>query len=366
MGRRGLFRSARLPTYLPLLCLILAFAVGTAVSPTPDLMRRALWPHVVGLAAYLLLAKLPLRQEVLPWLGWMAILAGLALALLVPLGMVTVRPLTSLGDPVLGHLGLRARDALNGNVVAGYLVLLLPFAAARMVLSRQPGSRPPSATTLLCLEGTVLMFVAILQTGSRAALLAAAISLLLLVAIRWSWMARWVLAGALSLGAVAGALWGWTNIALRVMASGTTGLAERQEIWSRALMMMRAFPLTGVGLGSFEVVVASLYPLYLEPGGSATHAHNLFLQIGLDLGIPGMIAYLAILALSLRMAVAVWRSSRKRAVYEESVLALATIASLCGVVGHGLLDCAVWANRGAFLPWLVLGLAAILYRLKEE
>jgi O-antigen ligase len=43
-------------------------------------------------------------------------------------------------------------------------------------------------------------------------------------------------------------------------------------------------------------VVPVLYPLFTVPLDSdIAHAHNIFLQTALDLGIPGLVAYLALL-----------------------------------------------------------------------
>ena len=85
--------------------------------------------------------------------------------------------------------------------------------------------------------------------------------------------------------------------------AGTTGslrtLGGRAEIWSRALYVIEDFPLTGMGMNTFRRVMPVLYPT--TPIGSndaliedVGHAHNHLLQAALDLGLPGLIAYLAI------------------------------------------------------------------------
>ena len=82
--------------------------------------------------------------------------------------------------------------------------------------------------------------------------------------------------------------------------ANSVGLQGRVELWSRALYAIQDFPLTGCGLGTFRQVVHLLYPpFFVEPGADLAHAHNFFLQVALDLGVPGLIAYLALLGTAL-------------------------------------------------------------------
>lgn len=72
-------------------------------------------------------------------------------------------------------------------------------------------------------------------------------------------------------------------------------LDQRVEIWSRAIDGIEDFPFTGMGLNTFRKLVFVLYPLSLEgPEVDLGHAHNIWLQVSLDLGLPGLVAYLAI------------------------------------------------------------------------
>ncbi len=130
--------------------------------------------------------------------------------------------------------------------------------------------------------------------------------------------------------------------------------------------MIEDFPFTGVGLGCFEPVVAAMYPLFLVPGATVSHAHNLFLQVATDLGLPGLIAYLAILGRSLYLGVAGYRAFIGKGQRDLGLLSAACVASLSGACVHGLLDCATWGNKGAFLPWVVMGFSVALYRLSQN
>ena len=91
------------------------------------------------------------------------------------------------------------------------------------------------------------------------------------------------------------------------------------------------------------------------------HAHNLYLQIGIDVGLPGLIAYLVLLAMLLYGLIRAYRLvGQGRA--DVRMLAAACLTSLAGMGIHGLIDVATWGNKAAFLPWVVMGLGAGIER----
>ncbi|MCH8188148.1 MAG: O-antigen ligase family protein [Proteobacteria bacterium] len=78
-------------------------------------------------------------------------------------------------------------------------------------------------------------------------------------------------------------------------ALSVQSLSSRLELWSRAQYAIQDFPFTGLGMGTFQPVVNVLYPLFMI--GSETefvHPHNHLLSAAVDLGIPGLIAYISI------------------------------------------------------------------------
>ncbi len=81
------------------------------------------------------------------------------------------------------------------------------------------------------------------------------------------------------------------------MAFSMNTLSGRVEIWSRAIYAIQDFAFTGMGMNTFRHIVNVLYPLQTitadVPVKDIGHAHNLFLQTALDLGIPGLIGFIA-------------------------------------------------------------------------
>lgn len=135
----------------------------------------------------------------------------------------------------------------------------------------------------------------------------------------------------------------------------------RIEIWSRAIYGIQDFPFTGMGMGTFRKVVHILYPLFLvPPEQDLGHAHNEALQAALDLGIPGLIAFLALQILAIAAAYLAWRHGR------DPLIRWASLGTLAGLIAHdvyGLTDAvALGAKPGAFW-WLLLALGAAAWQL---
>jgi len=143
-------------------------------------------------------------------------------------------------------------------------------------------------------------------------------------------------------------------------------MAGRFEIWSRALYGIQDFSFTGMGMNTFRQVVHVLYPLFMiAPDKDIGHAHNNFLQVALDLGIPGLIAYLAILMGSLVVLYRIWQMPYALPAYPEITRGL-VLGLGGGLIAHsvyGLLDAVAPGAKPGILWWWLLGLIASLYRL---
>ena len=99
-----------------------------------------------------------------------------------------------------------------------------------------------------------------------------------------------------------------------------------------------------------------LYPLFLTPPDvDIAHAHNHLLQAGLDLGLPGLVAYLALWAGAAAMLWQTWRHAPGRF---QRALALGAAASLLGYFVYGFFDTVALGARPGFVFWWLLGLVA--------
>ena len=211
------------------------------------------------------------------------------------------------------------------------------------------------------------MLGVLILTKSRGGLMALGAILVVLIALRWRW--GWL---AMPFAAVAGSLVTWRIGPARVVEALSAtqslgGVDGRPEVWSRALYMIQDFPFTGVGMGTFKPVANLLYPFFtLGPDADVPHAHNLALQVAVDLGLPGLIAWLALFGLVFVGAWQVYRRGRASGDGWLTGLGAGLLASQVALAVHGLTDAVTWGTRPAVLVWAVWGLAMAAWNLLER
>jgi putative inorganic carbon (HCO3(-)) transporter len=375
--------TVRTPVDLPVLLLLLTVPVtfyattdrGTTAIQVARLLAGV--GLVYGLANWA-------RQEAhlsLLALGLPAVGLGLALFGLIAVSWPSAGKLPFIPAALYGRTRALVQDAVNANVMAGALVVLLPFPVAGLLAglgsgkARGESGLPPVAGTVprwvaralddpwlrrLWFAAAAAAMVAVLVlTKSRGGWLAAAAALFVLLAGRWRWAWALLPLAALGVGLLAWRLGPAALLdALSTGGGALSGWDSRVEIWSRAIYMIQDFPFTGVGAGTFGRVADILYPFFLiGPDAQIPHAHNLFLQVAVDLGIPGLVAFLAILLLAAWCGVSSARAYRRVGQGGLSLLAWAGLAGLAGMIVHGMVDATTWVvGRGAFVPWVVIGL----------
>jgi O-antigen ligase len=128
---------------------------------------------------------------------------------------------------------------------------------------------------------------------------------------------------------------------------------NRLLIWQGSLRMIAGHPLWGVGIGNFVYE----YPRYMLPEAWREpviyHAHNLLLDFWAMLGLPGLIALVALLVAFFRTGL---RAYRRLADPDLQALTLGLLASMVVVVAHGLVDTGYFLTDLAFTFMLTLAL----------
>ena len=83
---------------------------------------------------------------------------------------------------------------------------------------------------------------------------------------------------------------------------------NRLAAWRAGLSMVTAEPLTGVGVGNFQPLIGQ----YARPGEDVgTVAHNMYLEIAAEMGLPGLAIFVAILWSAFRTLRRVRRQTRR-------------------------------------------------------
>lgn len=133
-----------------------------------------------------------------------------------------------------------------------------------------------------------------------------------------------VLIAAASIGGVA--------LRDRLLATNNASVVTRSDIWSRTAHAAADFAPVGSGLGTFERV----YPYYEDPAAvDATyvnHAHNDYLEVALEGGVPALALLGALLWWWTRQSIRVWRSTA------EPPIARAAVIAGTAILVHSLVD----------------------------
>lgn len=325
----------------------------------------------------------------------------------------------------LAILQFNLGETIHANVLAGALVVLLPLTTAialpvkrlyHVHIETESGAskvltvrtKRNSWEQIYRIAGWICVFLIIslvILTQSRGGYLGATIALLGIFLLRWPRLIYSLPIVALAMILLLQKI-GLDSMLEVLGADNTFGGSEvRTAVWSSSLHAFQDFTWTGIGIGSFREVMPLLYPSSVINSEIIPHAHNLLLQIGLDLGLPGLIAYIIFFVTMLSMAITVLRRtsspqltadalgatwngqtmlappevgvsiSTKRFIHNLSrlertrqqhwVLAAGCLAALVGMQVHGLLDAVTWGNKLAFIPWLIFAQITLLYHYKQ-
>lgn len=350
----------RTPVRLSAGLLLLCFPVAIWAAADRTRAWEVAGYIVLGVAWANALLTWPRVQRRPAWVAWALILMGAGLSLLGPLVLsetgTTLGAFTAL-QRATGPLVRGVGETINANILAHALLVSLPLVAALVLRGGWTTRRWPRPLLALLL---LWMLLVIYITQSRGVYLAVAVMAPLLLALRWprlAWLTPILVAGAIALF-----IWQGPRL-LDALTTGTatSGIDQRVEIWQRALYAMHDFSFTGLGLGNFDRVVPLLYPyLLIPPSVDIPDAHNLLLQVGADLGIPGLVIYIAFSLGLMIMAGGVVRRSRGEPL--RWALAAGALTALIGFQVAGIFGAVNWGVKPTFMAWLLYALVVLLHR----
>ncbi|MBI5567632.1 MAG: O-antigen ligase family protein [Chloroflexi bacterium] len=131
-------------------------------------------------------------------------------------------------------------------------------------------------------------------------------------------------------------------------------LIERQAHWQAALNMLSDRPWTGVGFSNYQ----PLYEQYrlLNWPMPLGHAHNIYLNMAAETGLPGLAAYLLLWSV---VFVITFRTIR-RTTGVERVLAIGLMGTWVHMATHMLVD-NLYVNNTHLIVGVLFGLLTVLY-----
>lgn len=246
-----------------------------------------------------------------------------------------------------------AQKGLSPNQTGGILAVLTAFVAVLATSPAPFAAKGPkwvrpyrAAMVVLCVVSVAVVYM----TGSRAALVGLVVAVLMTLLVRsarWSWIWGAGLVVVLFLLAIAGKLSALVHALVRDETLSTK-LVARVDIWVSSLKAIQDNPVTGIGLGVFNKVIPVRYPYQtVSLSFQVSQSHNLFLDVAVSIGIPGLIGLLLYFAGIIVMAVRVMSVD-----LASRLIGLGTLASMTAYVVYGLTDSMSFSRPTSFVIWL--------------
>ena len=386
------------PLDLPVVILLVMLPVSLAVTSYPWLTLPKVYGVVLSVAFFYAVVNQVKSRRDLAWATLWLVLACIAIALAGLIGtdwaqskIISASFIYDRLPHVIQGIPRSIAGGFARNGVGGTLTLVVPLLAALGLVTQESGADErgqtrieiplprshlpwravPGSTAvripfrLVVGVALVLSVITLALTQSRGALLGTGVGLLAVAIWRERRFAWLIVVGVVLFTVVLFAGQGNTLAEFVLKMDSRTGtLASRLEVWQRGVMMVQDFPFTGIGIGTYNEVAHSLYPFFIAaPDEVVAHAHDELLQVAVDVGIPGLIAYVALLTgfvLCVARAYGVIDDVGIRA-----LLAGLGFAMLAHQV-FGLTDAFILGTKPGVLMWVDFALAAVVYVRRGE
>ena len=385
-------------TKLVLAALVAAFALRLAARTSRITLSLPVWAYAVIIAT--LLVSILHVQEVGSWAGEVYRWAIAAVVLVIAQDLVRDQraaqwALAGIGVGVLAAsaagfyqviAGVGPASFLSGGVIrayatfgepnpfAAYLELSVPLFVALAIASLPAATRERQGRLLFAGTATVALVgtAALLLTQSRGGLLGYAAALAVIVWWSGARLRLLSLLAAVFLVLVVALTPPGQHIAARFIQSGfaveqdvqvtpaTWANQERIAHWRAGIAMMEAYPWTGAGAGQFNVRYREFTKVwrFRIPRG---HAHNGYIQMGAQAGVPGLIASFLFAG---ALLASTWRGFHRALGPANRAVALGGFAVMVAFCVHSVFDYLSVLSLGVQLS-LAVALAMPIGRFRE-
>ena len=153
-----------------------------------------------------------------------------------------------------------------------------------------------------------------------------------------------------------------------ITKGGGTG---REDLWTIAVQVARDHPVLGVGIGNFPIVNAeyAATTMNVESGAVVDErksVHNTYLEVLTELGPLGLLAFITIVAASLRAGLSSFRMFRESKEPEMESLARGIVIGAIGMLAAYVFISAEYEKQLWLVLGLVLALSSIARRRREQ
>jgi putative inorganic carbon (HCO3(-)) transporter len=362
--------------------------VAAAMSP----VKAAAFTGWTKLTLYLLFFALMARiLRSARWRSWL-IAVFLNVSLIVSFYGVRqwidkVPPLATWNDPTSIQANVtRVYSFLgNPNLLGSYLLPAIALSAAALFVWKGWATRA-LAVTMLATNCACLRY-----TDSRGAWIGFVALLVVFLVLLWYWFSplmprfwrTWAL--PLGLGGLVGALILGValveplrdRVASMFVGRGDSSNNFRISVWTAVIDMIRDRPILGIGPGN--TAFNKVYPLYMKPRFTALSAYSVLLEIAVETGIIGLTCFLWLLTATVNQGLLQIKRLRDAQfssynLTEESPTVnsnqgfwlIGAIATLAGMMAHGLVDTVWYRPEVNMLWWLMVAIIASFYKSSQQ
>lgn len=257
---------------------------------------------------------------------------------------------------------------INPNHFAGLLLLVIPLFLGYVLYSgavKGPVSRRwhdklkvHFSTQMLLLFATSLVTIGMILAQSRGAIFSFVVSILffyiLITRNKKSGSVK-LLLGVFFVLVIVYSVWIGLDPVIEKFAETTRQLPNRTSIWKDSLGLIRDFPVTGSGLGNFNLA----YTLYKKEAAGPyvyDHAHNDYIELAVETGIPGFALVMwGLIAFFMSMYGALKDFNPKRDPLRYYLL-LGSLCGLTGMMAHAITEFTFQIPSNAYYFTFLLGL----------
>lgn len=239
----------------------------------------------------------------------------------------------------------------NPNLLAGFLVIIMAMLTGLGLCGwHKPVKR------LCIITGVVLLGVCLVLTYSRGAWLSV-LAVIGVFGLIYSRRIFWLL---LIVPVVV--LLGHDAVMERVLSilnPTDTSSTLRVALWESTLAMILDKPLLGIGWGAYWLVYPE-YDFFVQDAGTKIfHAHNTYLHLAAEIGIPGFLVFMAIACGHLRLAFRLLAETQGKWLYG---LILGISAAIMGLAISGFTDHILFNIQMSMLFWLLNAIIMVVWQ----
>jgi len=298
-------------------------------SLDPEASWRSAGAVLPALAMFLSVLRLPERDRFR--------LVGMILFVGVVGSALGAAQVAAGGDPFVifesEHRGMGTGLFVNRNHQASFLLICILLAAAAGRCGTMGWGRFPRAVAAGCM---LLYAAGVLATTSRAGGVLLLLVLPTGLFILFPWKSRPSRLTLLLGGVVVVVAGGLASSAGQRVADRFVSLDDgRFLFWRDGLVMLRAFWPIGSGVGTFPNIFPAFEALDAVGYAYANHAHNEYLELVIEGGLPVILVVGPLLVL---LAVHGWRRFRPSRVTERDVLGRASLIAIVVLALHSTVD----------------------------